>query len=153
MKGAKGLKEVTKMHKIIEYIDREMKEYEDKISRGAELSSKDVECLKDLAKTKMAILTNKAMEDEDGEYSERYSRDDGMDGRTSHGRMYYGGGSYPRYYSYAKRDGRGRYSRDGYSYADAKSDMIAELKELARKAPDDKTKQEIEHFANEMESK
>lgn len=137
------MKEVKKVHKIIEYIDREMKEYEDKISRGGELSSKDVECLKDLAKTKMAILTNRAMEDEDGEYSERYSRDDGMDGR-----MYY-----PRYYSYAKRDGRGRYSRDGYSYADAKSDMIAELKELARKAPDDKTKQEIEHFANEMESK
>lgn len=142
------------MHKIIEYIDREMKEYEDKISRGGELSSKDVEYLKDLAKTKMAILTNKAMEDEDGGYSERYSRDDGMDGRTSHGRMYYGGGSYPRYYSYAKRDSMGRYSRDGgYSYADAKMDMIAELKELARKAPDDKTKQEIEHFANEMESK
>ena len=147
------MKEVKKVHKIIEYIDREMKEYEDKISRGGELSSKDVECLKDLAKTKMAILTNKAMEGEDGEYSERYSRDDGMDGRTSHGRMYYGGGPYPRYYSYAKRDSRGRYSRDGYSYADAKSDMIAELKELARKAPDDKTKQEIEHFANEMESK
>ena len=142
------------MHKIIEYIDREMKEYEDKISRGGELSSKDVEYLKDLAKTKMAILTNKAMEDEDGGYSERYSRDDGMDGRTSHGRMYYGGGSYPRYYSYAKRDSMGRYSRDGgYSYADAKMDMIAELKELARKAPDDKTKQEIEHFANDMESK
>ena len=142
------------MHKIIEYIDREMKEYEDKISRGGELSSKDVECLKDLAKTKMAILTNKAMEDENGGYSERYSRDDGMDGRTSHGRMYYGGGSYPRYYSYAKRDSMGRYSREGgYSYADAKMDMIAELKELARKAPDDKTKQEIEHFANEMESK
>lgn len=142
------MKEVKKVHKIIEYIDREMKEYEDKISRGGELSSKDVECLKDLAKTKMAILTNRAIEDEDGEYSERYSRDDGMDGRTSHGRMYY-----PRYYSYAKRDSRGRYSRDGYSYADAKSDMIAELKELAKKAPDDKTKQEIEHFANEMESK
>lgn len=142
------MKEVKKLHKIIEYIDREMKEYEDKISRGGELSSKDVECLKDLAKTKMAILTNEAMEDEDGGYYERYSRDDGMDGRTSHGRMYY-----PRYYSYAKRDGRGRYSRDGYSYADAKSDMIAELKELAKKAPDDKTKQEIEHFANEMESK
>lgn len=141
------------MHELIRYIDDTMKEYEDKVARGGELSSKDVECLKDLAKTKMAILTNRAMEDEDGEYSERYSRDDGMDGRTSRGRMYYGGGSYPRYYSYDKRDGRGRYSRDGYSYADAKSDMIAELKELAKKAPDDKTKQEIEHFANEMESK
>ena len=136
------------MHELIRYIDDTMKEYEDKVARGGELSSKDVECLKDLAKTKMAILTNEVMEDSEGGYSERYSRDGEMDGRTSHGRMYY-----PRYYSYAKRDGRGRYSRDGYSYADAKSDMIAELKELARKAPDDKTKQEIEHFANEMESK
>lgn len=141
------MKEVKKVHKLIEYIDDTMREYEDKVARGGELSSKDVECLKGLAKTKMAILTNEAMEDEGG-YSERYSRDGEPDGRTSHGRMYY-----PRYYSYAKRDGRGRYSRDGYSYADAKSDMIAELKELARKAPDDKTKQEIEHFANEMESK
>lgn len=146
------MKEVKKVHKLIEYIDDTMREYEDKVARGGELSSKDVECLKDLAKTKMAILTNEAMEDSEGGYSERYSRDGEMDGRTSHGRMYYSG-SYPRYYSYAKRDGRGRYSRDGYSYADAKSDMIAELKELARKAPDDKTKQEIEHFANEMESK
>ena len=142
------------MHELIRYIDDTMKEYEDKVARGGELSSKDVECLKDLAKTKMAILTNKAMEDSEGGYSERYSRDGEMDGRTSHGRMYYGGGSYPRYHSYAKRDSMGRYSRDGgYSYADAKMDMIAELKELARKAPDDKTKQEIEHFANEMESK
>ena len=139
------------MHKLIEYIDDTMREYEDKVARGGDLSSKDVECLKDLAKTKMAILTNEAMEDK-GDYSERYSRDGKMDGRTSHGRMYYGG-SYPRY-SYAKRDSMGRYSREGgYSYADAKMDMIAELKELARKAPDDKTKQEIEHFANEMESK
>ena len=31
--------------------------------------------------------------------------------------------------------------------------MIAELKELAAKAPDDKTKQEIDHFANELENK
>lgn len=145
------MKEVKKVHKLIEYIDDTMREYEDKVARGGELSSKDVECLKDLAKTKMAILTNEAMEDEGG-YSERYSRDGGTDNRTSHGRVYYGG-SYPRY-SYAKRDSMGRYSREGgYSYADAKMDMIAELKELARKAPDDKTKQEIEHFANEMESK
>ena len=138
------------MHELLNYIDDTMQEYEDKVARGGELSSKDVMCLKDLAKTKMAILTNEAMEDSDGGYSERYSRDDGMDGRTSHGRMYYG---YPRYYSGAKRDRMGRYSRNGYSYADAKSDMIEELKELAKKAPDDKTKQEIEHFANEMESK
>jgi hypothetical protein len=143
---------VKKVHKLVEYIDDTMQEYEDKVARGGDLSSKDVECLKDLAKTKMAILTNEAMESEGG-YSERYSRDGDMNGRTSHGRMFYGGGSYPRYYSYAKRDSMGRYSRDGYSYADAKMDMIAELKDLAKKAPDEKTRQELEHFANEMESK
>ena len=139
------------MHELIRYIDDTMKEYEDKVARGGELSYKDIEWLKNIAETKKAILTNRAMEGEDGEYSERYSRDGEMDGRTSHGHMWYD--RYPRRYSYAKRDSMGRYSRDGYSYADAKSDMIAELKELAKKAPDDKTKQEIDHFANELENK
>lgn len=148
------------MHKLIEYIDDTMREYEDKVARGGDLSSKDVECLKDLAKTKMAILTNRAMEDEGGEYSERYSRDDGTDYKSSHGRMWYDGGAPYGYYSRArgrgsnaKRDSMGRYSSRGYSYADAKEDMVSQLRELAEKAPDEKTKQEIEHFANEMESK
>lgn len=142
------------MHELIRYIDDTMQEYEDKVARGGELSSKDVECLKDLAKTKMAILTNEAMEESD--YG--YSRDGDMGGNYSNrGRMYYDGGYSGRYGrgrgSNAKRDSMGRYSSRGYSYADAKEDMISELKELAKKAPDDKTKQEIEHFANEMESK
>lgn len=141
------------MHKLIEYIDNSMREYEDKVARGGELSYKDVECLKDLAKTKMAILTNEAMENEGYEYSRDGDVGDGYSGR---GRMYYDGYSGRGRGSNAKRDSMGRYSRgryDGYSYADAKQDMIAELKELAKKAPDEKTKQEIEHFANEMESK
>lgn len=142
------------MHELLNYIDETMQEYEDKVARGGDLSSKDVECLKDLAKTKMAILTNEAMEESD--YG--YSRDGDMNGNySSRGRMYYDGGYSGRYGrgrgSNAKRDSMGRYSSRGYSYADAKEDMILELKELAKKAPDDKTKQEIEHFANEMESK
>lgn len=143
------------MHKLLEYIDDTMQEYEDKVARGGDLSSKDVECLKDLAKTKMAILTNEAMENEsyDG-----YSRDGDMrDGYSGRNRMYYDGGYSGRVGrgrgANAKRDSMGRYSSRGYSYADAKEDMIAELKELAKKAPDEKTKQELEHFANEMESK
>lgn len=143
------------MHELLNYIDETMQEYEDKVARGGELSSKDVECLKDLAKTKMAILTNEAMENEgyDG-----YSRDGDMNGNySSRGRMYYDGGYSGRYGrgrgSNAKRDSMGRYSSRGYSYADAKEDMISELKELAKKAPDEKTRQELEHFANEMENK
>lgn len=143
------------MHKLIEYIDDTMKEYEDEVARGGKLSSKDVECLKDLAKTKMAILTNEAMEESDYGYSrEGYSREGDMRGGYSdRGRMYYGDNSYAGRRGNVKRDSMGRYSSRGYSYADAKEDMIAELKELAKKAPDDKTKSEIEHFANEMESK
>ena len=142
------------MHELIRYIDDTMQEYEDKVARGGDLSSKDVECLKDLAKTKMAILTNEAMEESD--YG--YSRDGDMNGNySSRGRMYYDGGYSGRYGrgrgSNAKRDSMGRYSSRGYSYADAKEDMISELKELAKKAPDEKTRQELEHFANEMENK
>ena len=145
------------MHELLRYIDDNMKEYENKVARGGELSRSDVECIKDLAKTKMAILTNEAMENEgyDG-----YSREGDMsNGYSGRGRMYYDGysGRYSRdgrgRGSNAKRDSMGRYSSRGYSYAEAKEDMVAELKELAKKAPDEKTKQEIEHFANEMQSK
>lgn len=135
------------MHKIIEYLDDEMHEIESRISRGETLSAKELDTLKDLAKTKMAILTNEAMEEEYGGYSgrggdyRRYNSMNGMSYARGRGR-------------YAKRDSMGRYSSErGYSYAEAKEDMVAELKELAKKAPDEKTRSEIEHFANEMESK
>lgn len=142
------------MHKLLEYIDDTMQEYEEKVARGGDLSLKDVEYLKDLAKTKMAILTNEAMERESEDY-DGYSRDGDMrDGHSYRGRMYYDGGhSYAGRRGNVKRDSMGRYSRRGYSYADAKEDMISELKELAKKAPDEKTRQELEHFANEMENK
>lgn len=144
------------MHELIRYIDDTMQEYEDKVARGGDLSSKDVECIKDLAKTKMAILTNEAMESENYGYSREGDMNNGYSGRS---RMYSNDymGRYSRDNrgrgSNAKRDSMGRYSSRGYSYAEAKEDMVAELKELAKKAPDEKTKQEIEHFANEMESK
>lgn len=123
------------MHKLIDYIDREMREYENEVARGGELSAKDLECLKDLAKTKMAILTNEAMED-DNRYSYNY---DGMNG-TSRAR---GRGRN------ARRDAMGRYSSD-YSYDDAKADMESELHELMRKAPDETTKRKFQKFIDEM---
>ncbi len=144
------------MHELLNYIDETMQEYEDKVARGGDLSSKDVECIKDLAKTKMAILTNEAMESENYGYSREGDMSNGYSGRS---RMYSNDymGRYSRDNrgrgSNANRDSMGRYSSRGYSYADAKEDMISELKELAKKAPDEKTRQEIEHFANEMQSK
>lgn len=123
------------MHKLIDYIDREMREYESEVARGGELSAKDLECLKDLAKTKMAILTNEAME-EDNRYSYNYDSMNGMSRARGRGRN-------------ARRDAMGRYSSD-YSYDDAKADMESELHELMRKAPDETTKRKFQKFIDEM---
>ena len=61
-------------------------------------------------------------------------------------------GSYPRYYSYAKRDSMGRYSRGGYSYDEAKDDMINDLHELMQDTHDERTKQEFKKFINKLET-
>lgn len=139
------------MHKLLEYIDDTMQEYEDKVARGGELSSKDVECIKDLAKTKMAILTNEAMESEGG-YSERYSREGDMNnGYSGRDRMYYdGGNSYAGRRRNVRRDSMRRNSRDGgYSYA--REDMVEDLRELMMDAPDEQTRQEFQRFISKVE--
>lgn len=131
------------MHKLIDYIDREMREYENEVARGGDLSGKDMECLKDLAKTKMAILTNEAME-ESGDYSR-----ENRGGRSN--RSYDNNMSYARGRGrYAKRDSMGRYSND-YSYDNAKEDMMSELTEIMKKAPDETTKRKFQKFMDEMQ--
>ena len=128
------------MHKIIEYIDDELKEIEKKAGNGGELNEREIEYGKNLAKFKMALLTNERMES-DG-YSEgmprRYYHDGDMsyaDHRTIH------------------RDSMGRYSRNnGYSYEDAREDMLSELHKIMRKAPDEKTKREFKSFIDKLDT-
>ena len=74
------------MDKLCKYLDRELEEYENKVANGGKLSRTEIEDGKNLAKFKMALLTNEAME-RDG-YSNTY------------------GDTYSR-----KRDSMGRYSR------------------------------------------
>lgn len=77
---------------------------------------------------------------------EKYE-DDEYSGNTS---MYHddmsmrGGRSYAR-----KRDSMGRYSSRGYS---RDGDMIAELHELMKDAPDDRTRKEIQKLITKMEN-
>ena len=69
-------------------------------------------------------------------------------------------GSYRRSYeSYARgrnarRDSMGRYAREGrsrdYSRADA-DEMVEDLRELMREAPDQKTRQEFQRFITKLE--
>ena len=134
------------MHKLCEYIDTELMEMERGVANGKRLSAAELEYADKLAHLKKSILTNEAMEEayDDG-YSRHYDdgrrmRDDGYSyawrgrGRT------------------ARRDSMGRYSRGGYSYDDAKDDMMKELRELMDDAPDEQTKKEFQRFISKMES-
>ena len=129
------------MDKLCKYIDKELDELENKVGMGGKLSRADIEDGKNLAKFKMAILTNEAMEN-DGEYSNTY-------GGNSYRGGSYRGESYARGRN-ARRDSRGRYSsEDGYSRAEAEDEFRDRLEEAMQSAPDDKRKK-LERMLNEM---
>lgn len=124
------------MDKICKYIDKELDELENKVAMGGKLSRADIEDGKNLAKFKMAILTNEAME-EDGDYSNEYRE---PMHRMSNAR---GRGSN------ARRDSMGRYSReDGYSRAE--SEFKERLEEAIDSAPDEHKRKKLERILNEM---
>lgn len=134
------------MDKLCKYIDKELDELENKVGMGGKLSRADIEDGKNLAKFKMAILTNEAMEN-DGEYSNTY-------GGNSYRGGSYRGESYARGRN-ARRDSMGRYSRDDYnrgeySRAEAREDFMEEVEELMHKAPDEHTRKKLERFMNEI---
>lgn len=136
------------MDKLCRYVDRELEEYENKVANGGKLSRTEIEDGKNLAKFKMALLTNEAME------NEGYSGDwDGTsyEGSRMRGGSYRGGMSGARGRMNAKRDSRGRYSSEGgYSRAEAKEDFIEKVYELIDEAPDEHTRKKAERFANEI---
>lgn len=128
------------MHKLMEYVCDELDELERKVGKDGKLSATEVQYLDMLAHTKKNLL--KAEEMSEGEYS-GYSRDGGYSRE---------GDSYARGRRNARRDSMGRYSRsynDGYSMAD--DDMVAELRELMRNAPDERTRTEFQRFIQKLE--
>lgn len=134
------------MHRLCEYIDKELMEMERGVADGKRLSASELEYADKLAHLKKSLLTNEAMEEacDDG-YSRHY--DDGRRMRDD-GYSYAGRGRGRT----ARRDSMGRYSRGGYSYDDAKDDMMKELRELMNDAPDEQTKKEFQRFISKMES-
>lgn len=129
------------MHNLCKYIDKEIDDLESKVGMGGKLSSAEVNYGKDLAKFKMALLTNKAMEEEgysgnyDGTSYEGVSRM--MNNRQSGAR-----GRGPN----ARRDS----SEGGYSRADAEEDFRERLEDLMEIAPDEHKRKKIERMLAEM---
>lgn len=145
------------MHKLMEYICDEMEELERKADKDGKLSMAEIQYLDTLAHTKKNLL--KA--DEMWEESE-YSMEGGQGGQGGSnyarrgyerrgGSNNYEGGSYRSYEARgrgrnARRDSRGRYSREEGSEM-----MVEELRELMEDAPDDRTRMEFQKFINKIE--
>ena len=134
------------MDKLCRYLDKELEEMENKVGMGGKLSRTEIEDGKNLAKFKMAILTNERME-QDG-YSDEYNG--GMSNRASYRGN--GGMSGARGRgSNARRDSMERYSREGgYSRADAEEDFRERLEDLMEIAPDEQKRKKIERILSEM---
>ena len=115
----------------------------EQITRKGELTAGSLDTVDKLTHAIKSVVTIMAMDDK---YEDGYSRADG-DHMTS-GRRY----SYAGRGRGARRDSMGRYSRGGYSYDDARDDMVKELRELMNDAPDEQTKKEFQRFISKMES-
>lgn len=143
MEHLKALKE------LCETLSKELEKANDKIrASGGSLTPADVEFVDKLTHSIKSVKTTIAMmeaEDEDGQGS--YMPGSYMPGGYSrYGRPEYSnaGRRNPR------RDGMGRYSRErGYS---RDGDMLSELYDLMEKAPDERTRQEMQRMIDRMES-
>lgn len=148
------------LEKVCEAVVKTLAKANRKIEEtGGELTAGDVDYVDKLTHALKSIKTTLAME----EYADDYSNDSmgGPYGRGSYrgnGSMYrdgesYEGGSYARGRGRnAKRDSMGRYSSErGYSYDDAKSEMIEKLHEVMESAPDETAKREVKKLVEKME--
>lgn len=135
------------MDKLCKFIDRELEELEEKVSRGGKLSAGEIEYGDKLAHFKKSLLTNEAM---DSEYSEQGGGRGNRGGNRGGGRSREGRRSYESYESYEdgmsnarRRDSMGRYSRDGFM------DKLMEMRETA---PNEKSRRAIEKMIDELEN-
>ena len=138
------------MHMYEELKEMLCKELEE-ITRKGELTAGSLDTVDKLTHAIKSIDTIVAMEEYSDDYNYRGSYDRESDGMSSARRRTYDGRSYARGRN-AKRDSMGRYSRGGYSYGDAKDDMINDLHELMQDTHDERTKQEFKKFINKLES-
>ena len=132
------------MHKLIEYICGELEDLERKAEKEG-LSMAEVQYGDTLAHFKKNLLKSEDMMDGDSYSMGEMSMRDGNSYR-------YGGRSYARGRGRnARRDSMGRYSRGG-GYSMAGDEMIEELHELMKDAPNEQTRKEFQKFIQRIEA-
>lgn len=146
------------MHKLEELREILMDELNECVKKGNELSTSSLEIIDKLTHSIKSIDTILAMEDagysNDNSYARgrgRYAKRDSM-GRYARRDGSYNDGSYDGSYddmsydnSYARRN-RGRYSR-----ADAKEDLMNELRGLQMDAKDEESRHMIKEWIKQLE--
>ena len=136
------------MDKLYDYICDELTELERKVDRDGKLTMSEVQYMDTLLHAKKNLLKSEEMSDGmEGNYSMR--GDDGVSYARGRGRN-------------AKRDSMGRYAREGgrYSrnyrsgnYSMDGEDMLDELRDMMEKAPDERTRMEIERMISKMQNR
>ena len=138
------------MHKMMEFVCKELEDLERKADKDGKLSMAEVQYADMLTNMKKNILKADEMMGE-GEFSIAGSYARG--GNRNPNRGLYDGGygdmSYARGRRNARRDGMGRYSRDGYSRDS--EEMVEQLRDLMEDAPDEQTRKEFEKFIRKVE--
>lgn len=126
------------MHKIMEYVCKEMEDLEKKIEKNGGLNPSDMQYLDTLAHTKKNLL--KAEEMSEGSYRGSYRGS--YDDRMSYAEPMYADDERTERSRYStRRDRMGRYSReDGYSRAD-ESELIDELRSMMSDLPPHKQRE------------
>lgn len=145
------------MHKLIEYICKELDELERKADKEGKLSMAETEYGDVLAHFKKNLLSSEKMMDDEGEYSMEGGSYMGGNSYARGGRSMRGGSyRYPSEGSYARgrgrnarRDSMGRYASEG-SYDSG--DMIEELRELMEDADNEQMRSEFQRFIKKIES-
>lgn len=138
------------LYELCEVIEREMQEAAKKIrNAGGKINAGDADYIDKLTHSLKSLKTVIAMAEAEDDYSNA--------GGMSYARRGRRGGNNRDGMSYARREQRrdsmGRHSREsGYSYDDAKEDMMSELREIMEDAPDERTKREFHSFMQKLES-
>ncbi len=129
---------IEMLHELCGALFDELEPVTEKIRKGG-MSGGDLETVDKMTHAIKSIKTVKAMmEAEEDGYSEAYMPRYGTYRDPRNGMSYRDGRSYARGRRNAPRDSMGRYSGDGYSYADEMDGVIDEMRGLLHTLPEEK---------------
>lgn len=144
---------MEKLYKLKETLMEELENL--KTTKTGDLQAGELEALHKLTDTIKNIDKICMLEDEGG-YSGDGVWEANMNGSYGRGSSYARGGSRGDDGNYSgrrgqRRNSRGRYSRDGYSMGAAKDEIMEHIDEMMESAPDDRTRDMIRRFKEQME--